>query len=252
MPFIRKPLKLTFTERRSAASSHSDAVRRQRRESNIGSLRGLQPANWAMSRPLGRPTPEIKSFDVLIAPPATSAPVVFGVSGTDPTVAYNGLTCINEIQLGDAYYNRIGSRVTVKSVSVSFQVGLVTSTFITSLRWMLVYDRQVNGAYPAIGDILSINDTGVPGIVDFNAGLNMVNRSRFLVLRDQYIDEDPAHQQIHTVKDFVKGRWDCEFNSPTSASIGVVKTGAIYMIAFGFTGGAINILNITSRVRYYD
>lgn len=246
-------MKLTFTERRSAASTHSDAVRRQRRESNIGSLRGLQPANWAMARPLGRPSPEIKSFDVLVA--GNTLPVVSAAAGADPATAFTGITCINEVQLGDSYYNRIGSRATVKSVSAHFQI--LTSTAgvypYSSIRWMLIYDRQTNGAYPAIGDILSLNDTGVPGQGYFNASLNMVNRSRFLVLRDQYVDQDLAQKYYTTVKEFVKGRWDCEYNSPTSANIGVMKTGAIYFLAFTDAAALPSALSdATFRIRYYD
>nr|WAE43282.1 MAG: capsid protein [Cressdnaviricota sp.] len=212
-------------------------------------------------RNYGRPTgvrPEVKSFD--LAPnapaswyiPAYTAPPG-GVAANDLS---NGMMCLNcGIRQGAEFYKRVGTRVNMKSAHVHIDIANI-ATYITgasSIRIMVFYDRQANGAYPAFADILQINDTGA---TLFNAGINMANRSRFSILRDQVFILDEAAQVGHHINWFIKTKGlEVEFGTDTGG-IADVKTGALYMLMFWDTEGSPGhppyYRNVSSRIRYYD
>jgi hypothetical protein len=233
---------------------HSDKLREQARfeEHNARRHSGQQSRNHMMVAPSGH-GPEIKSFDTSIA--EYSLPVNT-FSGTAPNVFTGGMTCLNLIQQGATYYNRIGSKATIKSIAFAAVFDIATpQTQSISIRIMIVYDRQCNGAYPTTDDILSINDGGMGGF--FNVNLNMANRSRFMILRDGLYKLDQACQLGICYKTFIKCRLDSEYSTNTGA-IGDIRSGAIYLIAFsdsGTIGGTVNQIDMISglsRIRYYD
>lgn len=198
---------------------------------------------------------EVKSFDVVVAD-STALHGIGTSTSAEPTTAFAGITELNCVRLGSAYYNRIGSKIKVKSIRVAFdlQGNSDASPFANTVRYMLIYDRQPNGAFPAMTDILGINDSGLATNTPY-ASINIANRSRFSVIRDKVVEIDTARQMIVHVDEFCPYAADVEFKT-NAGNIGDISTGAIYLVCF--VGGVIPstpypiITNINARLRYFD
>lgn len=192
---------------------------------------------------------EIKSFDQLVVSanlPGIATPPAFG----EPGVGMLGWTCLNEIPQGATFYNRIGNKIVMKSIRVEFTL-YAPNTLTTTVRAFLIYDRQPNGASPALLDLFQLNATGTMG---FTTGLNMANKSRFKMLRDQYFTMDTAQSLCHHVNFYCKGRYEVEFKSSTG-TIADIATGSVLFGAFignAVGAGYASMYDITARIRYYD
>lgn len=199
---------------------------------------------------------EIKFFDVDITRPVTTSPYglpgVTSVVAAEPSSPFAGLTEINCVQQGATAYNRIGTKLLMKSIKFDCDLILKGSApTTTTARLMIVYDRQPNGSFPAIASILSSNVSGTP---NFNSGINMANRSRFLILRNQLVNLDANGEQGYHWSTFIKTKLETQFGS-TAGNIGDIQTGALYFVAFANASGAtifIDVSTATSRIRYFD
>lgn len=107
----------------------------------------------------------------------------------DRTTPLIGL--LNAVQTGAGYFNRIGNRIAMKSVHLT---GLIYSTQSNTAtlgedinRIAIVYDRQANGAAPLYSDIFNAQKQNGNPVGTFRAltPINMVNKERFLILRDE-------------------------------------------------------------------
>jgi hypothetical protein len=221
------------------------------RQTALSDLRAL---NVPFSMPMGRvSTNEVKSFDVALTDPAVGLPLVAAATGGEPGAAFVGITEINCIRNGSAFYQRIGAKVVVRSIALHLNfytsVAALANNAVT-IRYMIIYDRQTNGAFPAIGDILALND----GAPTFTSGTNMSNKSRFMILRDKYLDFDPVSQLNCSIREFIKGKFDVEFGT-NAGNIGDIKTGSIYLVAISDTNPGVSPILFTAtsaRIRYYD
>ena len=99
------------------------------------------------------------------------------------------IAALNLIQAGSSFFNRIGRRIEMKSLQLNLQINPIPPTaneFYPSqtIRLLIVYDSQTNGAFPAISDILqSTSQAGVNQTSNY-ALLNLNNRDRFTIIRD--------------------------------------------------------------------
>ena len=202
---------------------------------------------------------EVKFFDLTIANPVTSGP--YGLqqtsappSGAEPSTAFAGITELNCVEQGATAYNRIGTKILIKSIMFQACFSVAGSAAGNDLvRYMLVYDHQPNGAFPTFSTILSANIGTAP---NFYGSINMSNRSRFIILRDriQAIDPDGGNGGMISVKEFVKCKLETQFKSSTP-SIGDITTGAIYLVAFALSSSAITYVQMSSgscRIRFFD
>lgn len=215
---------------------------------------GQQSAAAAVqARTMGRPGPrgkEVKSFDLTIH---NNDPVVqvAAVVGKEPTAVQTGMTELNDIPPGTGFYQRIGSRIVMKSIAVKMHFLPADNTPVTVIRVMLVYDRQVNKAFAGIGDLLATND----GAATFSSGINMQNKNRFLILRDQFVTIDAGQGLDRFVSMYVKGRWETDFSGTAGNAVADISTGAVYLLWFYGSkvgAGAVNAVDISTRVRYDD
>jgi len=201
---------------------------------------------------------EVKFFDCRVTNPSIAGP--YGIlgydvppTGAEPGVAFTGITCLNEVQQGATSFNRIGAKILIKSVdfrTTLFHGG--SGPTAQYARLMLVWDKQPNGAFPAFADILSDNISTAPAL---SSGLNMANKDRFTILRNQTFACDVAGSSgAQEVKWFVKTRIETMYKANTGA-IGDITTGAIYFVAVSGGSGAVNYITLQhtqSRIRYYD
>lgn len=168
--------------------------------------------------------------------------------------------CICIPTLGTDYTNRIGRKITLKSVYIRGYVrteisGAPAAKTVASqqARFMLVYDDQPNGALPAVTDILNTIDTA--------SQLNLNNRDRFRVLKDKcwsfdpYLQSASASAQIFNVRIYKKLNVDVTFNATNGGTIADIQTGALLTV---FVGSNIAGTNedanayFSSRVRFLD
>lgn len=100
-----------------------------------------------------------------------------------------GLFAMNLVRVGSSMNNRVGRKIRMSSFRLdgNFSFISATSNFRgpEKIRIMLVYDRQTNGALPAIQDILQCIEQDGTQSTTVWCGLNLNNRDRFLVIMDE-------------------------------------------------------------------
>ncbi|AJD07542.1 capsid protein [Sewage-associated circular DNA virus-25] len=202
----------------------------------------------------GAPKAEVKSFDTYVLSNATGLPHEDSAGFAEPTSNFAGYTCLNEVSQGAAFYARIGSKISIKSIQVDFDLyTLSITTTAGTARCILIYDRQTNGAAPSFVDMFNAYPAAINA---FGTGINMTNRSRFSIIRDKYYEFGPGESTTKHVHMYAKGRWDTEYKSSTP-SVGDITTGAIYLsvisnISLAYSPGKICMNEITARIRYLD
>jgi len=215
--------------------------------------RALIPAGAVLTRGA-----EIKTVDV---------PTKQVTMSSTPTI-----DMLNGIQEGSSFYNRVGRRIHMKSVAITGQVHITGNGAGTYeyCRILLIYDRQPNGANPAISDVLLTVDNQGNLSSDPFSGLNMNNAERFLVLRDTRIDIPlnsgaALTQAVAAINDY-----SCKTNikmyvplnnlethykaSTNPAVIGDIATGSLLLITLGNVGASTAgfALNFSTRLRFTD
>ncbi len=98
------------------------------------------------------------------------------------------LTLASGIAQGTDIGNRVGDTIKVTRISWLGRAALSpTVTTFSTVRLILFRDMEIQGAVPALADIL---ETGT-GTVSARSPINFINRKRFSVLWDQIIVLDP-------------------------------------------------------------
>ena len=192
---------------------------------------------------------EIKSFDCPFQ--GGNIPSPGAISSGEPALAFRGITEVNCIPQGATVANRIGNKVIVKSVHARILISAAPGAATQEVaRVMLVYDRQPNGAFPAIGDILLDQPAGTTNL---QASINIANKSRFTILRDQRLLFDQGRGTTNYCDWYIKGRWEVEFGA-TTGNIGDFRTGSILFIAYLplATGATVTMTQPGFRIRYFD
>jgi len=185
---------------------------------------------------------------------------------------------LNSPKLGSDFYNRIGNKISMKSVRVRIQLtDLATNTGTAGsmfVRILIFYDRQTNGLVSALSELLaSTNNTG--GVnTDRMGGINIANAERYLILRDEIIPifsnrngSTDAPYQLYTAMidgtqknyfDFfikLKGLETRFLNN--DGDEGSIATGGLFLYVFSnvATGGGDTVplsAYYNARLRFYD
>jgi len=101
--------------------------------------------------------------------------------------------CLNPTQTGSGFFNRIGNRIAMKTLHV---MGYVYNNKLNTvvapedvIRVVVFYDRQANGGQPLSTDVFQGQIQTTPNVFSFGSftPINMVNKERFLILRDERI-----------------------------------------------------------------
>ena len=257
-------------------STYSSFRSRADREAAVSRSRyAFLQRNATIARPIGS-TRELKSFDLATSIASITNPYtaitfaepgfVANTSFGSPGVAQPYFE-INAVQQGSAYFQRIGSKIRMKSIliralfaaPISISTTGQTETIEGSVRCLVIYDRQTSGSPPTANSILSVNSSG---IYDYSS-IFIPNRSRFLVLRDKIMKLDTASGLTQVFDEYIKCDLDTEYQSSstnstisTAGTVGDITTGAVYFISF-YTQGTYTtvgptMLSFISRIRYYD
>lgn len=162
---------------------------------------------------------------------------------------------LNAANQGTTASTRAGRRITMKNMSWLFNISLApTTTGASPLRFLVVYDKQTNGAAPAATDVLVSDIIGSP--------MNLNNSRRFKILVDEVYDgigtQGPGSIMRKGFRDFTKGGrnqgLEVEFKDASGNGIADILTGSVY--AFVWQDGNLLIANPTAyiytRIRFTD
>lgn len=162
---------------------------------------------------------------------------------------------INLCATGTDYTERIGRKTTALSLQIRGVIEPNAAIVVGTLgRILCVYDSQVNGALPAVNDILVATSA-----LSF---MNLNNRDRFKILFDW--NRPFGHADTFTAGSKFEGGHEVGYikkfkkcNLPTvwdgtAATIGSCQTGAIYIVIVGTTAQPTYHVTWQSRVRFID
>lgn len=203
-------------------------------------------------RPLGlRGTGEKKVID--------SATATHAVNTTGDFTLLNG--CVQ----GSDYTNRIGRKIVMKSLYIRGYTCPEPSTagaggsVAQQARMIIFMDNQPNGAAPAVTDLLNTATS--------TSQLNLNNRDRFKILRDQTFVLSPQQYSaanvlaatgspaVADVNCYAKLRHETIFNAGNAGTIGDINSGALYMFWIGSNSSGVGtdaVAVVSARVRFLD
>lgn len=209
-------------------------------------------------------SPEMKAFDFWDNTGSrivNTQSVVYIDGGDGANTLNTGYASINRIKQGSAYSNRVGSKVTMKHITVQFNINndvpftQGNGNMNQIIRAMLVYDKNPNGVAPNVGHMLE--NCGMGSVLSNVNSLPNINnmKNRFLFLRDQRLDYDTS-QNIQSY------RWEINCSLPVvytgldtaSPTITNIAQGALYFLVFASFQG-INTMYlgyVTTRVYFMD
>lgn len=237
-PFLR-PVGGFSTAQKAAMAAKSQ---REARAMKVEASRAYHAHNVAM-RGLQLSPGEFKSIDENVS-----------AATLDTT---GSVTLLNGCARGSDIDEREGREITMKSIQLR---GLINANANAAqnqwVRIMIVYDRQTNGAEPAIADIVS------PGSL---VGMrSLENRKRFKILMDRTITLNAnydgastvytASNNHHFIEYYRKLDHPVTFNSGSAGTVSDISTGSLYMVRMGTiaSGTGAAAISFTSRVRYQD
>lgn len=240
--------------------------RRQQATAIVGTIPSSRNLYWRRPTALGGGR-ELRGCDTNLA---------IALASVLDTVTTNGASFVlNLIQQGTGSWNRIGRKITMKSVRI--KIAAICRHFqnnqdITAslLRAVVVYDKQPSsGAIPTFDTIFGSTDqqgTETGAILD---NLRYDNTGRFRVLSDKIITSTPSAPIGIVNGDFQDAQYYCDeyinlkgresiFSATNNPStIADISTGALYIFfRANANTGATSYWQIqstsTARLRFYD
>lgn len=184
---------------------------------------------------------------------------------------------------GAALYQRIGNRITMKSIQIRGVIAPsgANAAAVTEqiCRIIVFYDRQTNGAAPAVADVLLNVDAAGTLVTSAFSGVNMNNRDRFYVLMDMQVllpaigingataastetigidingNAGDANQGQYNINRFIKLKGlEAQFKA-SAGGVGDCAAGGIFLLAItniDANATAAWQLSFVARTRYTD
>lgn len=213
----------------------------------------------------------------------TNAMAIKSVDLPDQVIILNGTASPNVLvvpTLGSAFFNRLSNRTRGISLQIRGMVQPGYSNTVaaaaTRCRIIIYYDRQSNGANPAISDILLDTRSNASTGTDVKSMINMNNRDRFMILRDRFIIcpqieadgttggtvggivTDPNNSDGTKglkYEEFIKLKGlESLYNSTNGGTVGDISAGAFGILAINddSAGNEAWIFNFTTRFKFLD
>lgn len=151
---------------------------------------------------------------------------------------------LNGATKGDDLNTREGRQFRMKSIQYHIACTMNAAASHTSVRLVLVLDKQANAAAPAFSDIFSVASTR--GLRDLDG------RKRFWIIKDQTIDLSITGQQERNLKFYRQFDIKTIFNSGNAGTIADIDTNSLYL--FIISDEATNQASVSgfARLRYID
>jgi len=243
--------------------------------------RGITPGNlsrYAVSRyqGYGKYGAEVKRVDYGFYQNYANPYVVDATLPTYLQISTSGLVqMVNVCQQGVGISQRVGNKICMKSLRLRFVIqptGNAGGQFGENLRFMVIYDRNPNGMYPASNLILSQisqANTVIAGTYLDNLNPNLLDRFVTMLDKRVYLPAldtangvastyltTPTVMDSFIIDEFVKLRDLETIYSATSSPMVVanVQVGALYLLAMGdiAAGSEQWCLKGNTRLTYHD
>jgi len=161
-----------------------------------------------------------------------------------------GFIPLNIPTVGSAFYNRIGNKITMKSIHIKINIEPRIPTTTPggqneTVRFMLIYDRQANGANPTPATLLTDYGNGGGTQTTIISGMNPTQTGRFVILREHFIklfnvnnetDMTSAASSFYQQDDHWFVNWFVKLKDletiyqASTGGIGDVSNGALYLV----------------------
>lgn len=176
------------------------------------------------------------------------------------------LALLNGCAPGTNNYNRIGRKITMKTLQIRGRIGPTdaTDTIPSKVRMLVVYDKQANGVAPTYSNIVtSQNITGATSSTVEDM-INLDNRDRFEIIRDMNfeiggitstIDQTWASgEPIKVVNEYIRlNDREVIYNAGTAGTVGDITSGSLYVFFIGSQANAIGATFTGAfRLRFTD
>lgn len=202
--------------------------------------------------------PELKFVDLaqtaltgrLAATPPVAQPILFPVQGA-------------------AAFNRIGQKITLKSLRVRGVVTNILTSVQQMARIIIVYDRQANAALPIWTDVIGAVVSGGGPSSTIMDGIQLANRDRFIILADEQYNlpsvtnttgvlTNMAYPQEKNPSMFNFDRFiklkdmETHFNNTNGGTFADIQTGSLSLFFAVQTTDSSWSLTWSARTRYTD
>lgn len=239
-----------------------------------GTKRKQQPVQYVapLYRPFVQPRQVVQSRPYMQSGAFATGSEIKCVDIPDSTYGFTrpagggSIFLVNPIQAGTGFFNRVGSRVEMKSLHIRGFLYFASTSIQDQARMIIIYDRQPTGALPAISAILQNRDQAGAATSPGSAEINLDNRDRFLIIRDHQVSipsctvaagvltNGPQWVDSPQVNLFIKLKGlTTHFNSTANPlTITNVATGALYCLFISDTQDSTFGFNGNFRLRYND
>lgn len=169
------------------------------------------------------------------------------------------LTLVNGLQPGNSASQRIGMKVSIKSMEIRLNVNVTPATGVSQVnRWFILLDRQANGAAPAaVTDYLVAQSSTAPR--------QLANRKRFKLITDKIYRLGGVLNGAGTGAQVAEGRMFkmyikfrrpiiVEYNAGVAGTIADISSNSLFFGTFGTEAPGNTDTNCTGyvRIRYTD
>lgn len=180
---------------------------------------------------------ELKSIDLDLATTG---------SGTGDITTTMGRTCANAISIGADINQRVGRKITIRSLELHYSILADGDEVSPSLcRIMVVFDKQANGTQPAGTDILTGSTVYSPK--------NLNNRERFLILKDDLVSVQRLTDKSQVVsKWYFRTALPVVYNAGVAGTYADIASGSLWVCIVGTLAVDYPLLKGFLRVRYSD
>lgn len=158
-------------------------------------------------------------------------------------------TTANDVAQGTSGVTRIGRKILMKSLMIKYYF-TGTGATSTGLRCIILYDKQTNGALPAVTDVLT-SDT-------IMAAQNLDNAKRFIILADFYPFDDQSEGMALAgnngtgvmYKKYIKMNLETMY-AGNAGTIADIEMGSLIIMTNG-NGATIASQSGIHRIRFID
>lgn len=162
------------------------------------------------------------------------------------TSSFGTAAVLNSMQLGTANGQRIGRKIQLRSVQIRYTVTPPGAGGVSQNRFVIVYDKQTNGAAPTASDVFAINA--------FDSPLNLNNAERFVVIMDEITDSCQSQLINMSGKRYAKIRLDTLY-AGNAGTVGDITTGGLFLFCANNSDPIVGVASTSysyTRVRYTD
>lgn len=157
------------------------------------------------------------------------------------------------IAQGTTELTRVGGKINITNFNLRGRVDAIAAAAVPlAIRHILFWDKQTNGAAPAVTDLLTV--------ANVNSFLNMDNVDRFQVIKDKTIVSNIGAMNSATGDRYGETKW-VKFNikvpnvpihySSTTGAIAEIKSNNLYLLTIADTA-ATATLAFRARTKFTD